>query len=138
MLWLHLAVIAREVFIANFDFKIFLLQWVINQCFKLNDPNYLYFESAFRLSVVIQQQNLSRCPIRRKKNTINSQLDLEVKTSILPKARENVGDLVVIGFSLHLIGWESDAIFLDQSQNDVKQKESNAELISTLSWKLLW
>lgn len=90
------------------------------------------------MSVVIQQQNLSRCPIRRKKNTINSQLDLEVKTSILPKARENVGDLVVIGFSLHLIGWESDAIFLDQSQNDVKQKESNAELISTLSWKLLW
>lgn len=61
-----------------------------------------------------------------------------MKTSILPKARENVGDLVVIGFSLHLIGWESDAIFLDQSQNDVKQKESNAELISTLNWKLLW
>lgn len=68
---------------------------------------------------------------------MNSQLDLKVKTSILPKARENVGDLVVIGFSLHLIGWESDAIFLDQSQNDVKQKESNAELISTLNWKLL-
>lgn len=90
------------------------------------------------MSVVIQQQNLSRCPIRGKKNTINSQLDLEVKTSILPKARENVGDLVVIGFSLHLIGWESDAIFLDQSLNDVKQKESNAELISTLNWKLLW
>lgn len=43
MLWLHIVVIAREVFIANFDFKIFLLQWVINQCFKLNDPNYLYF-----------------------------------------------------------------------------------------------
>lgn len=61
-----------------------------------------------------------------------------MKTSILPKARENVGDLVVIGFSLHLIGWESDAIFLDQSLNDVKQKESNAELISTLNWKLLW
>lgn len=60
-----------------------------------------------------------------------------MKTSILPKARENVGDLVVIGFSLHLNGWESDAIFLDQSQNDVKQKESNAELISTLNWKLL-
>ena len=61
-----------------------------------------------------------------------------MKTSILPKARENVGDLVVIGFSLHLIGWESDAIFLDQAKNDVKQKESNAELISTLNWKLLW
>ena len=89
------------------------------------------------MSVVIQQKNLSRYPIRRKKNSINRQLDLEVKTSILPKARENVGDLVVIGFSLHLIGWESDAIFLDQSQNDVKQKESNAELISTLNWKLL-
>ena len=61
-----------------------------------------------------------------------------MKTSILPKAQENVGDLVVIGFSLHLIGRESDAICLDQSQNDVKQKESNAELISTLNWKLLW
>ena len=59
-----------------------------------------------------------------------------MKTSILPKARENVGDLVVIGFSLHLIGWESDAIFLDQSQNDVKQKESNAELILDTQLKI--
>ena len=29
---------------------------------------------------------------------------LKVKTRSLPKARENVGDQVAIGFSLHLIG----------------------------------
>ena len=51
-------------------------------------------------------------------------------------ARENAGDQVVIGFSLHLIGWKSGANFLDQSQGEVKQKQNNPGLISTLSCKL--
>ena len=45
-----------------------------------------------------------------------------METNKLPKARENAGDQVVmISFSLHLIGLESGASFLDQSQSEVEQ-----------------
>ena len=40
-------------------------------------------------------------------------------------------------FILHLIGWESGASFLDQSQGEVKQNQSNPWLLSTFKWKLL-
>ena len=51
-------------------------------------------------------------------------------------ARENAGDQVVIGFSFHLIGRKSGANSLDQSQGEVKQKQNNPGLLSTLSCKL--
>ena len=43
-----------------------------------------------------------------------------------------------IGFSLHLIGWEGGASFLDQSNSTVKQNQFNPGLPSTLNWKLLY
>ena len=46
---------------------------------------------------------------------LKSQWELKTKTTKLPKARENAGDQVVIGVSLHLIGWESGASFQDPS-----------------------
>ena len=45
------------------------------------------------------------------------------KTSKQPQARENAGDQVVNGFSLHLIG--CDTSFLDQSQSEVELNQSN-------------
>ena len=59
------------------------------------------------------------------------------KTSEQPQARENAGDQVVNGFSLHLIGCESDTSFLDQSQSEVELNQSNPWLLLTLNWKLL-
>ena len=38
-------------------------------------------------------------PIKRKENSPKSEWELEVNTAKLPKARENAGDQVVIGFS---------------------------------------
>ena len=58
------------------------------------------------------------------------------KTSEQPQARENAGDQVVNGFSLHLIGCESDTSFLDQSQSEVELNQSNPWLLLTLNWKL--
>ena len=50
------------------------------------------------------------------------------------KTRATKSWLVLV---FHLIGWLSVASFLDQSQREVRQKQSNAGLLSTLSWKLL-
>ena len=55
-----------------------------------------------------------------------------------PVARENVSDQGAIGFSLHLIGWEGGASFLDQSNSTVKQNQFNPGLLSTPNWKLLY
>ena len=63
-----------------------------------------------------------------------SQWELIIKPSKLPKARENVGDQVAIGFC-----FASDCVsFLDQSRSKVKQKQSHHGLLLTLNWKLLW
>ena len=42
---------------------------------------------------------LAQEPIKRKENSPKSEWELEVNTAKLPKARENAGDQVVIGFS---------------------------------------
>ena len=55
----------------------------------------------------------------------------------LLKVRENAGFQIVIDFSFHPIGLESDASFVDQAQNEVMQKQSYSGLLSTLTWKLL-
>ena len=56
-----------------------------------------------------------------KENSFTSQWELKVKATKLPKARENAGDQVAIGFSLHLIGWKRGTSFLDQSQSEVRK-----------------
>ena len=55
----------------------------------------------------------------------------------LLKVRENAGVQIVIDFSFHPIGLESDASFVDQPQNEVMQKQSYSGLLSTLTWNLL-
>ena len=55
-----------------------------------------------------------------------------MKTSKLLEARENGGDQVVMVFSLHLIGWEDGASFLDRSQSEVKAKQSRITLDTQL------
>ena len=61
----------------------------------------------------------------------------QVKTNKLPKARENAGDKVVIGFSFELIGWESGKSFLDQSQSEKKQNQSNPGFDTQLKTSLI-
>ena len=58
---------------------------------------------------------------------------LRTKTIKLPKARENAADQVVIAFRVHLIGRESGASFLDQSQTGVKQIQSIPGSLSILN-----
>ena len=77
-----------------------------------------YFSIEYR-----ETEKLSQQPIGREENTLNSQWELEVKPTKLPKVRENAGNQAVIGFSF---GGE----FLDQSQ-------SSPGLLSTFDWKLL-
>ena len=64
-----------------------------------------------------------------------NQWEHRVETGNLLKAQKNASDQVVIG--LHLIGWDYDASFLDQSHNEVKQNQSNPASLLILSWKLL-
>ena len=75
----------------------------------------------------------------KEREMLKSQWELKTKTTKLPKARENAGDQVVISVSLHLIGWESGASFLDQAQSKVKQNRINfgtpSKIVST--WCLL-
>ena len=47
----------------------------------------------------------------------------------LPKVRENAGVQIVIDFSFHPIGLESDASFVDQPQSEVMQKQSYSGLL---------
>ena len=76
---------------------------------------------------------------QKKENTFKNQWELKVKTTKLPEVQENAGDQVVIdfGFASNIIGWESGASFLDQSQSEVKLKQSNW-LLLTLDWKLFY
>ena len=54
----------------------------------------------------------------------------------MPKARENAGDQVLIGFGFASDWLKGGASFKDQSPHEVKQKQSNPELVSTLNGKL--
>ena len=48
---------------------------------------------------LLAHRALAHQPIRRLENTFKNQRELKVKPRKLPKARENTGDQVVIGFS---------------------------------------
>ena len=87
------------------------------------------------MNVLKPKQKLSQLLIRKKIDVISSQWGLQVETSKLPEARENANDKVAIVLVLHLIGWESGASFVDQSQNEVKENQSNIDLLSTLNSK---
>ena len=54
----------------------------------------------------------------------------------MSKARENAGDQVLIGFGFASDWLKGGASFKDQSPHEVKQKQSNPELVSTLNGKL--
>ena len=73
------------------------------------------------------------------KNLRSPQWQLILKTTKLARAREDAGDQVAIDFSF-ASDWlrESGASFLNQSQSEVKQKQSNPRLLLTLDRKLLY
>ena len=56
---------------------------------------------------------------------------------MVSSAGRNASDQVRLPLVLHLIGWEGGVGFLDQSQSEVKQNQSNPGLLSKLNWKLL-
>ena len=72
----------------------------------------------------------------------------KTKTTVLTKANWSAGrhqsqpvwefKLKTGKLVLNLIGWEGGAIFWDQSQCEIEQKQSNHELLSTLNWKQLY
>ena len=74
-------------------------------------------------------------------NTLKSQLELKVKISKQPKAREKRGKAQVtkswLVLVLHLIVWESGASFLDQSQSVVKLNQLISDNYRH-DWKLLY
>ena len=67
---------------------------------KTERKNTLLKLGAFRLSVVKPKPKLLQRPIRRLKY-LSEPIRLKVKTSKLPKARDNACDEVVIGLVLH-------------------------------------
>lgn len=79
--------------------------------------------SNFQFSFEIPKPQYSRKPIGAQVDIKVSQWEFKLKT----------GKLV-----LNLIGWEGGAIFWDQSQCEIEQKQSNHELLSTLNWKQLY
>ena len=64
------------------------------------------------------------------KNTFKSQWKLRIKITKQPKRRETRATESWLVLVLHLIGWESDAGYLDQSQSEVRQNQSNPVLLS--------
>ena len=65
-------------------------------------------QSAFRSSVVEQNQRNHHSQSKERKILLKSQWELKVRTTKPPKARESAGDQVVIGFSFAsywLRGW---------------------------------
>ena len=73
-----------------------------------------------------------------EESIFKSQWELKVKPTKLPTARENVGNQIVIGSVLHMIGREGDASFLDQSKSghitfDIQLKNRSKQSNNTLS-----
>ena len=106
----------------------FTVRWVI----KLVRFRYRYLSYAYMLFVEGHHAVwLSKNWIIIKKDNINiSQGKLIVKTDKLTKARENAGDQTTFGppFTFDwLRGWRQ---FLDQTQSEVKQRQSNPGLLS--------
>ena len=56
--------------------------------------------------------------------------ELKIKTTKLPKAQEMWANKSWLMLILHLIGWESGASFLDQSQREVKQMRTQSKWMS--------
>ena len=56
------------------------------------------------------------------------QWELEVKTAKLLEAQENTSSKIAIGCSFATIGWESDASFVDQSQNRSKVNPNKSRI----------
>ena len=80
-------------------------------------------------------QNQSNC------NSLSEERKISWRTkrtkSKPPKARENAGGQVALVLIFHLIGLESGANFVDQSQSKVKQKQCSPALLLIINRKLL-
>ena len=61
-----------------------------------------------------------------QENISKSQWELKLKSTKLSKARENVGDQVVICFCFASDWWRSGASFLNRSQSGTRQNPSNS------------
>ena len=76
--------------------------------------------TSYESSMVSRMQWLSILEFINKKGGYPEEpVRTQRKTSKPPKARENAGNQVVIGVICYLIGWDSGASFLDQSQSNV-------------------
>ena len=82
--------------------------------------NWFFYHRPFQLSVEKTKSKLLQRSTRRRENGLKCQRELKIKTSKALKARENKSWLVLFS---HLIGWESGASFLNQSQSRVKQNQ---------------
>ena len=71
---------------------------------------------------------------KKEKKTFKSQWELRVKLSNPPKARENAANKSWLVWVLHLIGLESVANFLDQTQSEVKTPLSEAKRKQSALW----
>ena len=80
----------------------------------------VFYHRPFQLSVEKTKSKLLQRSTRRRENGLKCQRELKIKTSKALKARENKSWLVLFS---HLIGWESGASFLNQSQSRVKQNQ---------------
>ena len=56
--------------------------------------------------------------------------ELKIKTTKLPKAQKMWANKSWLVLVLHLIGWESGASFLDQSQREVKRMRTQSKWMS--------
>ena len=72
------------------------IYWHLSQ--RGNKNNYCGFDLE-RFSTECRKTKVITQPIRRKEISYESQSEFKVKTTKLPKARENAGDQVAAGFS---------------------------------------
>ena len=80
--------------------------------------------------------SLSHRGIRRRGKKFKSLLELGVKPTKRPKARENVRDQIVIRCSFSS-DWLRERRFLDQSQSEAMQNQSNFGSLLSLNIKCL-
>ena len=101
-------------------------------------PGHFVVLERFSIECLKNKTKVITTPIRWKENTFKGQWKLKNRPNILKrgKTRASKSCLVLV---LHLIGWESGVRFLDQSQSEVKQNQSNpGKLLTRLreSWRI--
>ena len=109
-----------------------------NTSLKVESPWWLtatFLTILIRLSFMkLEPKLLIKRLIRRKENIFNGQWELQMKTSKLPKTRENAGDQVVIGFSLAFDWLRVARVFWTNHRG----KWSKTKFWIPFNWKLLY